>query len=189
MSRSIPSERRQQILDTLRARRTVTVVELARQLGVSEMTIHRDLRELEERGLIQRVFGGATLLREDGKPLRCGVCGSLAERRLDFVVELDSGQQVTACCPHCGLMLLQRIGPRSRAALTFDFLNRQPINARDATYLVGSAVAPCCSPSVLAFLRSDEAGKFQAAFGGDRGDLSFAMEWIAKVMGFRVEHV
>jgi len=37
----------------------VRVTELAQQLRVSEMTVRRDLEELEERGLVTRVHGGA----------------------------------------------------------------------------------------------------------------------------------
>ncbi|MFP4331302.1 MAG: DeoR/GlpR family DNA-binding transcription regulator [Spirochaetaceae bacterium] len=37
------------------------VADLAERLGVSEMTIRRDLRELERQGLVRRVHGGAVL--------------------------------------------------------------------------------------------------------------------------------
>lgn len=37
----------------------IRVVELAEQLQVSEMTVRRDLEELEESGLVMRVHGGA----------------------------------------------------------------------------------------------------------------------------------
>lgn len=189
MDRSIPAERRQRILEILRARGTVAVGDLARQLGVSEMTVHRDLRELEAQGLVQRVFGGATLVRGAEGAMRCSVCGAPAEKRLDFVVQLDSGEKCVGCCPHCGLMLLQRLGSRCGSAVTFDFLSRQTINARDATYLVGSTVVPCCSPSVLAFHREGDAAKFQSAFGGERGNLDFALEWVSRVMRLGHTHM
>lgn len=41
----------------------VTVAELARRLGVSEMTVRRDLVELERQGLVKRVHGGAEATR------------------------------------------------------------------------------------------------------------------------------
>ena len=43
--------------------RVVSTRELAEHLGVSEMTIRRDLHELAQQDLIQRVHGGATLPR------------------------------------------------------------------------------------------------------------------------------
>ena len=51
--------RREQILDILNESYEVRVVRLARQLQVSEMTIRRDLKVLEEEGVLRRVHGGA----------------------------------------------------------------------------------------------------------------------------------
>ncbi len=171
------------MLEVLRSRGTVTISDLARLLGVSEMTVHRDLRQLESQGLVQRVFGGATLARPQGAAFKCGVCGAPVEKRLDFVVELTSGDRLVACCPHCGLMLLHRAGSSAETAVTFDFLSRQTVNAKDATYLVDCSVGPCCVPSVLVFNRREEAEAFRSAFGGALGDLGFALEWLSRVMG------
>ncbi|WP_331767290.1 DeoR/GlpR family DNA-binding transcription regulator [Embleya sp. NBC_00896] len=46
----------------------ISVSELARRLGVSEMTVRRDLDALERQGLVRRVHGGAvaTRAREEG---------------------------------------------------------------------------------------------------------------------------
>ncbi|MEV7022442.1 DeoR family transcriptional regulator, partial [Kitasatospora sp. NPDC093558] len=41
----------------------VSVAELAQRLGVSEMTVRRDLDALEGRGLVRRVHGGAVATR------------------------------------------------------------------------------------------------------------------------------
>lgn len=59
--------RHRYILERLNSEGRVQVDALARLLGVSSMTIRRDLRELEERGLLKRVRGGAVvrLLPED----------------------------------------------------------------------------------------------------------------------------
>ena len=54
--------RRAHVLDTIRARGEATVVELARDNGVSTMTAHRDLEALARDGLIERVRGGARAL-------------------------------------------------------------------------------------------------------------------------------
>lgn len=53
--------RRQQILERLQATGGVRLSELSDTLGVSEMTIRRDLDLLEREGLIERVHGGAVL--------------------------------------------------------------------------------------------------------------------------------
>ena len=55
-------ERLDRILDILRQRQTATVRFLAAHLYASEATVRRDLNELEKRGLVKRVHGGAVLL-------------------------------------------------------------------------------------------------------------------------------
>ncbi|MBQ2756317.1 MAG: DeoR/GlpR transcriptional regulator [Oscillospiraceae bacterium] len=54
-------ERLEQILTILRRTQTATVKHLAQQLYVSEATVRRDLNELERRGFINRIHGGAVL--------------------------------------------------------------------------------------------------------------------------------
>ncbi|MBO4475596.1 MAG: DeoR/GlpR transcriptional regulator [Bacteroidales bacterium] len=53
--------RRSAILQRLREDSSVTVTQLSRQFGVSEVTIRKDLRILKERKLLIRVHGGAIL--------------------------------------------------------------------------------------------------------------------------------
>jgi DNA-binding LacI/PurR family transcriptional regulator len=54
-------QRHERLLDELRRTGAVRVRELARQLGVSELTIRRDIAALAARNLVTRVHGGATL--------------------------------------------------------------------------------------------------------------------------------
>jgi DeoR/GlpR family transcriptional regulator of sugar metabolism len=56
----LAQQRRQAILERVRASGGVRVAELVRELGVSDMTIRRDLEALAERGLVSKVHGGAT---------------------------------------------------------------------------------------------------------------------------------
>jgi DeoR/GlpR family transcriptional regulator of sugar metabolism len=55
----LTAERRQAILGRLERDGKVVASELVASLGVSEDTVRRDLRELAEQGLLQRVHGGA----------------------------------------------------------------------------------------------------------------------------------
>jgi DeoR/GlpR family transcriptional regulator of sugar metabolism len=57
------AERRQLILDRLQEQESVSVAELAKEFGVTGMSLRRDLQVLAERGLITRVRGGATRTR------------------------------------------------------------------------------------------------------------------------------
>jgi DeoR/GlpR family transcriptional regulator of sugar metabolism len=54
-------DRRQAIMDALIAERAVELDALADRFAVSKMTIHRDLDELEQAGLLRKVRGGATI--------------------------------------------------------------------------------------------------------------------------------
>lgn len=51
--------RRQQILELLQTRGESSVAELSRELGVSDMTVRRDLQILAEEGRVLRTHGGA----------------------------------------------------------------------------------------------------------------------------------
>ena len=55
-------QRQALILDRVRASGAVRVVELARELEVSDMTVRRDLEVLHDQGLLEKVHGGATAL-------------------------------------------------------------------------------------------------------------------------------
>ncbi len=60
----LPAERRKLILTLVESRRSISVSELCQALDVSEMTIRRDLRLLSERGLVERVHGGAVMRQQ-----------------------------------------------------------------------------------------------------------------------------
>jgi DeoR/GlpR family transcriptional regulator of sugar metabolism len=57
-------QRHAYILERLHAEGAVRVAEMMRQLGVSDMTVRRDLEVLESQGHLVKVHGGATLLRD-----------------------------------------------------------------------------------------------------------------------------
>lgn len=68
----LPGERQELIASRLRSAGRVIAAELAAELAVSEDTIRRDLRDLADRGLCHRVYGGALPMAPSG--------GTLAER-------------------------------------------------------------------------------------------------------------
>ena len=51
--------RKRKIFDLLTRKETVSVAELSRLLSVSDMTIRRDIRSMEQEGLLKQVHGGA----------------------------------------------------------------------------------------------------------------------------------
>ena len=54
-------QRRERLMEELRAHGAITVRAIAAKLGVSELTIRRDVNILADEGLVSRVHGGATL--------------------------------------------------------------------------------------------------------------------------------
>jgi len=63
MKGSGSNKRRSEILTVLSSRGSLSVAELASQFRVSEMTVRRDLHELEEAGRVIRTPGGAAIRR------------------------------------------------------------------------------------------------------------------------------
>jgi DeoR/GlpR family transcriptional regulator of sugar metabolism len=55
----LTTHRKQQILSVLKRQGQVIAKEISQEMGVSEDTIRRDLREMAQLGLLQRVHGGA----------------------------------------------------------------------------------------------------------------------------------
>jgi DeoR/GlpR family transcriptional regulator of sugar metabolism len=55
----LTSHRKQQLLSILKRQGQLIAKEVSQAMGVSEDTIRRDLRELAQEGLLQRVHGGA----------------------------------------------------------------------------------------------------------------------------------
>lgn len=76
----LPTQRRQAILAEITQRNAVSAEELARGFGVSVETIRRDLRRLQDKGLAERVYGGAT--RPAGRSSE-GSFSSRSARRVD----------------------------------------------------------------------------------------------------------
>src|ERR1051325_375483 len=56
-----PEQRREQILHFLSSGERTSVAELSRALEVSEVTVRKDLDQLESQGLLTRVRGGAVV--------------------------------------------------------------------------------------------------------------------------------
>lgn len=58
----LKEERLKRIMELLAQTGTIKVTEIMRNLGISDMTVRRDLDDLEQQGKLQRVHGGARLI-------------------------------------------------------------------------------------------------------------------------------
>lgn len=74
-------QRHDEILRQVNESGSVRVTDLVKQLGVSEMTVRRDIRVLSARGLLERVHGGAVKLEGVGEPQRPALETSSGEQR------------------------------------------------------------------------------------------------------------
>jgi DNA-binding Lrp family transcriptional regulator len=170
--RQQPHTRQRSILELVESRQMLTIQELADELGVSVMTVHRDLNKLANSGRLVKTHGGVALPAPGttGQVAGVGVCCAMCRRpvpeRSAVIMQSARLGRLTACCPHCGLTLLER-GTSEDLVLVTDFLNCHVISANDAIFLVGSDVESCCRPVILAFAGQNAAERFQRGFGGE----------------------
>jgi DeoR/GlpR family transcriptional regulator of sugar metabolism len=92
------ARRRAQVLARLREVGVLSIADLARELGVSHMTVRRDLQRLEMTGQVRTVHGGVGLALGDLDAGRCDTAGTrrVARRaaallRTGDTVALDAG--------------------------------------------------------------------------------------------------
>jgi DeoR family fructose operon transcriptional repressor len=117
-------ERQARIAEVVRTRGRARIGDLAREFGVTEPTVRKDLSALQERGLLKRTHGGALALhpvidrefagRKDtnrpGKEAIARACLDLLDR--DDSVFLDSGTTVDALARAVATRNRQGEGPR-----------------------------------------------------------------------------
>ncbi len=65
----LPLERRRKIIEELAVYKSVKVVDLSKEFGVTEETIRRDLEKLEQEGTLMRTYGGAVLTKRTSEEL------------------------------------------------------------------------------------------------------------------------
>jgi DeoR/GlpR family transcriptional regulator of sugar metabolism len=109
----LSAERRQAILAALRRDGKVVAARLVDELGVSEDTVRRDLRELAAQGLVQRVHGGA--LPPAPQP------GSFAHRR-----ETSTGEKAALAEQAAGLLAAARVVLLDGSTTNLELARRLP---------------------------------------------------------------
>ena len=169
----LPIERQQHIKKLLSKHMTMKISELSEQLGVSEMTIHRDLKPLIEQGIVMKTFGGVLYLKKEDEQMRqgelCVICQQNIHRRLYYRMFLKNTNQIeTACCAHCGLLRHIQNQKNIVQAICVDFLRETTISAPLASYVFKTSLdMGCCQPQVIAFEQKKHAEQFVKGFGGE----------------------
>ncbi|HLR79733.1 MAG TPA: DeoR family transcriptional regulator [Bacillota bacterium] len=183
----LPIERQNRIKELIKVKHHLKISELSEELGVSEMTVHRDLKPLLDEGIIMKTFGGITLVRE--QPLQqsrsneCIICSRTVTERLAYRLILPNNQIEMACCAHCGLMRHRQLGDQVVQAICHDFFRQTTISAPFTWFVMDTSVhVGCCQPQVLTFEVREEADKFVKGFGGSVYALDEAMEAVFEKM-------
>src|SRR5690625_7888217 len=60
----LPIERQNRIKELIQVKHNMKISELSKELCVSEMTVHRDLKPLIDAGIVIKTFGGISLVTE-----------------------------------------------------------------------------------------------------------------------------
>ncbi len=167
----LPFERQEKIRSLIQSNKNIKISELSQKLGVSEMTIHRDLKPLIDEGLIIKTFGGITLAQKAHIPSEngndCVYCKRSLNEALSYRLILDTNKVEVACCAHCGLLRYQQIKEHVLQAICYDFLRRTTISAPLGWYVMDTSLnVGCCQPQVLPFEYKEHAEKFAKGFGG-----------------------
>ena len=124
----LPAERKRQIVERVTEEGGQSVDELATSLDVSKATIRRDLRDLEDRGLVERSHGGAVPVMSVGgeqtydqrEVQNLDAKRGIAARAVEEIVEgsvvfFDSGtttMEVARAAPKDGSFLAVTNSPR-----------------------------------------------------------------------------
>ena len=185
-SEIIPAQRQAIIIDHLARNGAVSIAELQALFNISHMTVHRDLEMLEQQGVVQKVRGGAirgpNIAGVTASERRCLLCGMRVSPRTEVTLTRRDKSQVSACCAHCALLLMNQ-GPEIESALARDFLFGRMTNILQAYFLIGSEIRPCCMPSTLCFASEAEALKFKKGYGGQVYTYAQAQRHLAQTHG------
>lgn len=164
----LPLERFKRIKELLQEHDYMKISDLSKTLGVSEMTIHRDLKPLVDEGYIMKTFGGVVRVQSLQKPSQhqCIYCHREVQGRLAYRLILSHTVEET-CCAHCGLLRHRQLGEQVEQALCHDFLRQTTISALQSWYVLDTSLdLGCCQPQVLVFEWKEHAEKFVKGFGG-----------------------
>lgn len=181
----LPVERLERIQKIVQERKNVKISELSKELGVSEMTIHRDIKQLVDEGFVIKTFGGVSLAQTT-VPVAddmCIYCSRPIHEKLAYKLILSNNQTETACCAHCGLLRHRQLGEEVSQAITYDFFKQTTISAQMASFVMDTSVhIGCCQPQVLTFESKEHATNFVKGFGGAVYQLNEAIEAVYEKM-------
>lgn len=123
-SNSIISKRQQLILQSLKEDRTVKIDDLSKKLGVSPITIRRDLQVFQDNGIVEKFHGGATLKEgtlnddpsfTDYSEKNVSRKHFIAQRAADLI---DDGDTIFINSSSTALLILEYLGDKHVTVVT-----------------------------------------------------------------------
>lgn len=174
----LTEERYELILQILNDRSAVTVAELSDFLHISESTIRRDLNALAEMGKLNKVFGGATAIRQSSGIFETDVANranTMSEEKTEIAryaatlihdddfVFIDAGTTTSR--------LIDFIENRNATYVTNGIIHGQKlITKRLNAYIIGGKIKPLTEAVVgTAAIKSLDGLNFTKAFMGTNG--------------------
>ena len=133
-------ERHDQILNHLKENHSVRIAELSEHLGVTRETIRKDLYDLEKKGLIRKVHGGAVLNKTSEEPsyfARSTI--SLPEKELiaakaaEFV---EDGDSIYIDIGTTTLLFAKKIKAKNITVITNSVLAAMELNNREGAKII-----------------------------------------------------
>jgi len=168
----LPIERQNRIKELIQVKHNMKISELSKELCVSEMTVHRDLKPLIDAGIVIKTFGGISLVTEyphkEMPKDACVYCSRNIDDKLAYRLVRSNNTIEMACCAHCGLLRHRQLEDEEVQAICHDFLKQTTISAPLAWYIMDTTLhIACCQPQVLTFEWKEHAEKFVKGFGGN----------------------
>jgi len=115
----------------------------------------------------------------------CRVCGMYIDQYQKSAAELvyKNGKKEYSCGVACMLRMVDDEGgiDAFESVKVHDWVSGEPVDARTATYVLGSNVIPDMIPNYIAFAKREEAEAFAAKEGGDVIDFNIAYDDISPV--------
>ncbi|MGM8213147.1 DeoR family transcriptional regulator [Virgibacillus sp. W0430] len=182
----LPAARLNRIKELIFEKENMKISELSKELDVSEMTIHRDLKPLVEEGIIVKTFGGISLIhkkQEQPQTDTCILCNRANHIKMTYRLIFPGNKIEVACCAHCGLLRHRQFREEPIQAICLDFIRQTTINASMAWFVTDNSIdIGCCQPQVLTFEWEQHARKFVKGFGGNVYSFHEAMDVVFNKM-------
>jgi hypothetical protein len=155
--------------------------------------------------LVLGVFGAGLYLVQSERLVAnktvCAACQRPLHPGQTFIVVSDSKEERLTCCPRCGLR--SAVEDKAEPTQATDFSSGRRIDAGSAYYLEGSDIMQCCQgttlrtdggsicelhfdrclPSLLAFVRVEDAEAYQREHGGQVISFATARQSVLEQMG------